>query len=194
MSLKILTLIAFFLICVDSHAQLETLKSGPEVGEDCPAFDPKHVTGPDRGKKCCPMCMYGYQQGIMVWLNTDDFNSVAGMLTRLETEIDKKGLKRIRVFVIYMNPEKKSSAEIEKMLTTVASDNKLKKVALTYIPSPTDSETAGLYDINPNRAVKNTVIIYHDRTTFEKYVNFEPTERAVLGLIQTVERAEKSKS
>src|SRR5688572_14838210 len=194
MKSRILLLIASVLFFIQSHAQVTMLKSGPEVGKDCPAFDPRHVTGPDKGKKCCPMCMYGYQQGVLVWLNTDDFNSIAPMLTKLESEIDKKGLKRIRVFVMYMNPEMKSSTEIEKMLTTFAVNNKLKKVALTYIPNPTDPETAGLYDINPDKAVKNTVIVYRARYAFDKYVNFVPTENAIQALIQVVEKAEKTKS
>ncbi len=195
MKIRIVILIAFSMfLFVAAQAQNSSLKSGPEVGKDCPAFDPRHVTGPDKGKKCCPMCMYGYQQGVLVWLNTDDFNSIAPMLTKLEAEIDKKGLKRIRVFVMYMNPERKSSAEVEKMLGTFAANHKLKKVALTYIPDPTDPETAGLYNINPSREVKNTVIVYRARSTFDKYINFESSESSIQALIQSVEKAERTKS
>ncbi|HZT79067.1 MAG TPA: hypothetical protein VFA26_02500 [Gemmataceae bacterium] len=31
----------------------EGVKSGPQVGQSCGAFEPKHVTGPDAGKAKC---------------------------------------------------------------------------------------------------------------------------------------------
>ncbi len=43
--------------------------SGLEVGSNCPAFDPLHISGVDAGKKACPMCKYGYGKGIMIWIN-----------------------------------------------------------------------------------------------------------------------------
>ncbi len=43
--------------------------SGLSVGENCPAFDPIHFSGPDEGKTRCPMCSYGFDQGIIIWWN-----------------------------------------------------------------------------------------------------------------------------
>lgn len=173
--------------------QDEILQSGPDIGKDCPAFDPTHVSGPDKGTKACPMCKYGYQQGVMIWMNTDDWNNISTLTSALEKQIQKKGLKRIRVFLVYMNPDEKSKEEIEKLLTDFSKKNRLEKVAVTYIPTPTDPKTAGMYDINPDKKVKNTVIVYKSRGVFNKVINFTATDSTIEALVASVEKAEKTK-
>lgn len=171
------------------YSQDQVLKSGLAVGEDCPAFDPKHVSGPDKGTKACPMCKYGYQQGIMIWMNTDDWNNMALLTSALEKEISKRGLKKLRVFLMYMNPEGKSKEDMEKMLTDFSAKNDLKKVAITYIPSPTDDETAGSYEINPDKKVKNTIFVFKKRGVVDKKINFVSTESSIRELLNSVEKA-----
>ena len=170
------------------YSQDQGLKSGLAIGEDCPAFDPKHVTGPDKGTKACPMCKYGSQQGIMIWMNTDDWNNMALLTSSLEKEISKKGLKKLRVFLMYMNPEGRSKEEMEKMLTDFSAKNELKKVAITYIPSPTDDETAGSYDINPDKQVKNTILVFKKRGVVDKKINFIATDASIRELLNSVEK------
>jgi len=51
------------------YAGLPKIKSGLAIGADCPAFDPLHLSGIDKGKHTCPMCKYGFGQGLMVWFN-----------------------------------------------------------------------------------------------------------------------------
>ena len=178
----------------DIPAQETSLLSGPSIGGDCPAFDPKHVSGPDKGTTACPMCKYGNQQGIMIWMNSDNWSNITQLCTRLEAEIEKKGLKHMRVFLIYMNPDEHQKAEVEKLLAAFSDNYGLKKLAVTYIPKPTDPKTAGLYDINPDKAVKNTVIVYKNRGVFEKVINLNADEPALQKLIAAVSRAERTKN
>lgn len=169
-------------------AQDQSLKSGIDIGDDCPAFDPKHVSGPDKGSKACPMCKYGYQQGIMIWMNTDDWNNMSSLVSALEKEINKKGLKKLRVFLMYMNPEGKSKEEMENMLKEFCKKNDLQKVAVTFIPSPSDNHTAGLYEINPDENIKNTIFVFRKRQVTDKKINFIATEASIKELLRAVEK------
>jgi protocatechuate 3,4-dioxygenase beta subunit len=116
----------------------ERVTSGLPIGADCPAFDPKHVWGPDKGTSACPMCKYGYQQGVMIWMNTDNWDNISPLVIALDKEIQRKGLNRIRVFLIYMNSQKKSKLEVEDMLEKFSQKAGLTQAAVTYIPNPSD--------------------------------------------------------
>jgi protocatechuate 3,4-dioxygenase beta subunit len=189
-----LSAISLIFILSIAQAQDQTLTSGLDIGKDCPAFDPKHISGPDKGTSACPMCKYGYQQGVMIWMNTDSWDNISRLSVALEKEIQDKGLKRIRVFLMYMNPEGKSTAEMGTMLTAFSKENNLKKVAVTYIPNPTDPKTAGAYDINPDKKIKNTVIVYKSRGVFDKTINFTADPSSIEKLIASVRDAEQRKS
>lgn len=192
-SKKIFTVLFLILILHSAYGQEKVLTSGPDIGKDCPAFDPRHISGPDKGTNACPMCRYGYQQGVMIWMNTDSWDNIARLSIALEKEIEARGLKRIRVFLMYMNPEEKSKAEVEGILSDFSKKNDLKKVAITYIPDPADPETAGLYDINPDKNIRNTVIVYKSRGVFNKIVNFSSDQASIEKLIASVRDAEHSK-
>lgn len=170
----------------------DALDSGLKVGENAPAFDPTHVSGPDRRTTACPMCKYGDGQGVMIWLNTDDLTDATAITRRLEREIQTKGVEKMRAFIMYMNPSGKPEKDVKKMLADFTSAAELNKVAVTYIPNPTDKETAGLYKINADPRVKNTVLIYHERKVIEKFVNMPATDANMDRVVATIDHAAKS--
>ncbi len=45
--------LAVALLLAGSLIAAEGSKSGPQPGDKCAAFSPKHVTGPDAGKSVC---------------------------------------------------------------------------------------------------------------------------------------------
>jgi protocatechuate 3,4-dioxygenase beta subunit len=159
------------------------LESGLEVGANCPAFDPTHISGPDHGTKTCPMCAHGQDQGLIIWLNNDDFKSLASMSEWLEGQSQKRGLRQLRVFIMYMNPHGLPTKEVEQKLRAVADKAALKNVALTYVPNPTDPGTSGRYRINPSLEVRNTVMVYKKRRVVEKHTNFEATTENMTSLL-----------
>lgn len=168
--LILLSTIVSLIFVAFSNAQ--TLTSGLEIGSGCPAFDPYHVSGPDKNSTTCPMCKYGSRsQGVMVWVNDTDWKSLEPILTRLEDEIGARGLRRFRVFVVYMNPDRKPIGEVMREATDAASRLKLRQVALTVIPGPDDPKSARLYQLNTNDLVKNTVFIYSKRRVVYKTIN-----------------------
>lgn len=162
---------------------LPKLSSGLPVGANCPAFDPLHLSGADAGKKACPMCKYGQGQGIMLWFNHTNVEQLQRLVQSLEKEMQTKGENALRVFLIYMNPMYKDNpnATAEEILKAKlkkwADEQGLKKVAFTWIPSPVDEETAGLYEINPK--AKNTVFVYKKREISAKWVNIEYDEKTL---------------
>jgi protocatechuate 3,4-dioxygenase, beta subunit len=172
------------------YAGLPKLSSGLEVGAHCPAFDPLHVSGPDKGKKACPMCKYGYGQGIMVWFNHANLDHMKDFVLALENEMRSKGEKKLRVFFIYMNPfYKENPTDVEtgiiaRKLREWCEQQKLHKVAMTWIPSPVDEDTAGVYEINPE--AKNTVFVYKKRTVAAKWVNIEYDEVSLKEILKSL--------
>lgn len=172
------------------YAGLPKLTSGLEVGANCPAFDPLHLSGADAGKKACPMCKYGYGQGVMVWFNHANLDQMSEFIQAFEKEMQAKGEKQLRVFLIYMNPFYKenpnaTSQQILKgKLAKWGEEQNLKKVALTWIPSPIDETTAKVYDINPE--AKNTVFVYKGRRVASKWVNIEYDGKSVAEILQAL--------
>lgn len=156
------------------------LESGLELGDNCPAFDPLHLSGADAGRIVCPMCKYGYGQGIMVWFNHTNIDTLKYFVKALEQEMAQRGPKNLRVFLIYMNPTYKiNDATGQKLLQDKllkwCVDQNLKQVALLWVPSPVDKESCGLFKINPK--VENTVFVYKKRKIAAKWVNIDYSEK-----------------
>lgn len=159
------------------YAGLPRLSSGLAQGASCPAFDPLHLSGEDAGKRACPMCNYGQGQGIMLWFNHANVDQMQDFVQSLEKEMAANGKSELRVFLIYMNPFYKANPNVtteeilKGKLKKWADDQRLKNVALVWIPSPVDERTAGRYAINPK--AKNTVFVYKRREIAAKWVNIE---------------------
>lgn len=155
------------------------LKSGLAIGANCPAFDPLHLSGIDKGKSTCPMCKYGYSKGVMVWINHANLDQMKQFVKKMEREMTQRGEKNMRVFIIYMNPfYKDNDAEgfriLQGKIRKWCEEQQLNKVAVVWVPSPVDEESAQLFKINPE--AKNTVFIYKKRKVVAKWINMEYDE------------------
>lgn len=190
--MKTLTLL-LLMLTIGASSYSQVADSGLAIGKDCPAFDPYHVSGPDKGTRTCPMCKYGYKQGVMVWVNNDDWESLSTIAIRLEAEINKRGIKNMRAFIIYMNPEERPLDEVMKTLTELSRKANLDRVALTCIPGPADPKSAKLFQINADKEIKNTVFVYKSRKVFEKFINLDAT-KDLDNLLLSFEKTLKSKS
>ncbi|MGZ5190818.1 MAG: hypothetical protein ACXWCZ_07330, partial [Flavisolibacter sp.] len=74
-------------------SKIKGIQSGLTLGDNCPAFDPLHLSGPDKNKTVCPMCKYGYGQGVMVWVNHNNFDRLGSFAKSLEKEMIERGEK-----------------------------------------------------------------------------------------------------
>lgn len=167
----------------DLHPQ----HSGLLVGTECPAFDPTHAWGPDRGTRACPMCKYGHRTtGVLAWLGNDDWESAGKLAVFLETWLRQRGTQRFRVFLVYTNPKGRPTAEVTKLLEEFSRKNNLRDVAVLHVPSPADKPTSFLYGINPRSA--NTVLVYDKRRVVDKVVNLRMTLDGLQPLRNALER------
>jgi protocatechuate 3,4-dioxygenase beta subunit len=175
-------------LALAAAAAAAALPSGLGIGSEAPAFDPQHVWGPDKGSHACPMCKYGFLQGVLLWVNTDELEDAGRIASRLEREIRERDPKRLRAFVIYTNPGGKPIREVEDLLTSLARKASLQLVAVTYVPSPIDPKTSALYRINPDPRVRNTVFVYRKRRVVDKFVNLGADEASLQKLADSMGR------
>jgi len=157
----------------------ETIKtekqSGLQIGEDQPSFIPFHAWGPDKGTRTCPVCKYGRYHGIVYFVgNNPDWDNIKKWLTFLEQESLKRS-KYLKAYFVYGNESGYSKDTRTKELEQLGNELNLKNVALTFVPSMTDTESeVNLNKINPD--VENTFVIYRHRNIIEKFTDLEPTE------------------
>jgi len=150
------------------------LKSGLQIGEDQPSFIPFHAWGPDKGTRTCPVCKYGRYHGIVYFVgNNPNWDDIKKWLTFLEQESVKRS-KYLKAYFVYGNENGYNKETRTKELEKIGNELNLKNVALTFVPSMTDTESeVNLNKINPD--VENTFVIYRHRSIIDKFIDLEPT-------------------
>lgn len=152
----------------------QAIKSGKEIGENVFSFAPEHAWGPDRGHQVCPICKYGWYQGILYFVSGDsDWEAIKKWLTFLEGE-SRKREKYLKVYLVYSPADEFDAESCRKQLENIGETLDLKKVALTFVPSFTDA-SASISKNNINPAVENTFLVYQRSIIIDKYINLKPT-------------------
>ena len=151
------------------------IQSGLSVGEDQPSFIPFHAYGPDKGTQTCPVCKYGRYHGIVYFVgNNPNWDEIKSWLQFLEQESIKRQ-KYLKAYFVYGNENSYNKDKRQKELEQLGKELSIKNVALTFVPSFSDTQTeANLNKINP--VVENTFTIYKHRSIIDKYIDLKPTE------------------
>lgn len=160
----------------DYPAKKETaIQSGLNIGEDQPSFMPHHAFGPDKGTRTCPVCKYGRYHGIVYFVgNNPNWEEIKQWLKFLDNESLKRE-KYLKAYFVYGNAYDYNKQARQTALEKIGEELGLQKVALTFVPSFTDTESeANLNKINAE--VENTFIIYRHRTIIDKFINIKPTK------------------
>ena len=149
-------------------------QSGLQIGEDNPSFIPFHAFGPDKGTRTCPVCKYGRYHGIVYFVgNNPNWNDIKKWLIYLEQQSVARS-KYLKAYFVYGNENGYNKEKRQKELEKIGNELSLKNVALTFIPSMTDTESdVNLNKINP--AVENTFVIYRHVTIIDKFIDLKPT-------------------
>jgi protocatechuate 3,4-dioxygenase, beta subunit len=152
------------------------VQSGLNIGEDQPSFIPFHAFGPDKGSRTCPVCKYGRYHGIVYFVGDNpNWDDIKKWLIQLDNESVSRE-KYLKAYFVYGNLKNYNKQERQIELEKIGNKLGLKKIALTFVPSFSDTESeVNLNKINPN--IDNTFIIYKHRTIVDKYVNLKPTEQ-----------------
>lgn len=150
-------------------------QSGLNIGEDQPSFIPFHAYGPDKGTQTCPVCKYGRYHGIVYFVgNHPNWGEIKSWLQFLEQESNKRQ-KYLKAYFVYGNENSYNKDNRQNQLVQIGKELNIKNVALTFVPSFSDTKTeANLNKINP--AVENTFTIYKHRSIIDKYIDLKPTE------------------
>lgn len=162
-------------------------QSGLEIGEDHPSFIPYHAFGPDKGTRTCPVCKYGRFHGIVYFVgNNPNWDDIKKWLKFLEKESVLRR-KYIKAYFVYGNENNYTKITRQKELEDLGLELNLKNIALTFVPSLTDTESeVNLNKINPK--VESTIVIYKHRTIIDKYIDLKPTEENYKLIKATLDR------
>ncbi len=152
----------------------DELKSGLNIGEDQPSFIPFHAFGPDKGTRACPVCKYGRYHGIVYFVgDKPDWEEIKEWLKFLDTESVLRE-QYLKAYFVYGNSENYDRQIRQMELEKIGEELALQKIALTFVPSFSDSESeVSLNKINSS--VENTFVIFRHRTIIDKYINIKPT-------------------
>ena len=180
-------------ITLFAEYDLPKIHSGRDITDQSPAFDPQHAWGPDKGSHACPMCKYGYQPGVLYWVNTDsDWLEVETWCRWLEEMTSQLGEQNFKAYVIYTNPENESPAQLDAKLEALGKRLDLRRIALTYVTALNDRKSyVYLNQINPQ--TRNTFIVYYNRRLVDKFVNLPHTEQATKLLANAIKRAQSDR-
>ncbi len=150
-------------------------RSGPNVGEDVHSFIPNHAWGPDKGKQTCPICKYGWYNGILFFVgNRPDQTAIAKWLQFLEVE-SRLREDLLKVYFILGNEKGYDHATREAELAQLGASLGLEHVALTFVPSLADTASeVHLNHIDPD--VANTFVLYKRSRVIGTFTDLEPTE------------------
>lgn len=156
------------------EASKARVRSGPSVGEDVLSFIPYHAWGPDKGKRVCPVCKYGWYNGVLYFVgNHPNWPEIAKWLTFLEGESRARG-GLLKVYFVYGNEDAYDRAARDKMLAHLGDSLKLEQVALTHVPSFSDKDS----EVHLNRIdaeVANTFVLYKRSRVIANLIDLAPT-------------------
>lgn len=158
------------------NTKKDELLSGLNIGEDQPSFIPFHAFGPDKGTRTCPVCKYGRYHGIVYFVGDyPNWDHIKKWLKQLDNESLSRE-KYLKAYFVYGNSKSYNKQTRQNELEKIGKELNLQKIALTFVPSFSDTESeANLNKINSN--VENTIIIYRHRRIVDKYINLPPTEQ-----------------
>ena len=162
-------------------------QSGLQIGEDNPSFTPYHAFGPDKGTKTCPVCKYGRYHGIIFFVgNIPNWDDIKKWLTFLDQESTNRS-KYLKAYFVYGNEKNYNKNAREKELEEIGAGLNLKNIALTFVPSMTDTESeVNLNKINPT--VENTFIIFRHSAIIEKYIGLKATTESFKLISNTLDK------
>ena len=159
-------------------SQKTTKTSGLQIGENFPSITPNHAWGVDIGKTTCPVCRYGRYFGIMYFVNEIGLQEVKKWLLELEKQSQNRG-HYLKVYLIYANEKDYSFNKRNTELEKLGKELKLKKTALTFVPSFNDKKS-DIYLTKINTNMNNTFIIFKNRNIIGKFTNFEASQENYL--------------
>lgn len=149
------------LVAVGLVAQAgETVKSGPQVGENArpKPFFPLNLNGPTPDEKQCLVCRNGNNPVAMIFAR-DTNEQLVALITKLDAETVKNSGKKMGSFAVFCNDAEGLPAKLK----AIAKDQKLQKLVLA-VDNPTGPEP---YKIAKDADI--TVVLYNQSKVVANY-------------------------
>jgi hypothetical protein len=137
----------------------ESLKSGPQVGDDVPGpFHPLNVTGPNAGEKFCLYCKNGSNPVAMVFAR-DVSDSLTKLITKIDAATAEHKDAKLGSFVVFLN----DTEDLPNKLKDVAAKAEIKNTILSIdnAGGPPEYKVAKDADV--------TVVLYNKRQVKANY-------------------------
>jgi hypothetical protein len=113
---------------------------------------------------------------IQVWINNDDPANVEKLVKSLNDSMLANKDKRLKAFFIFVD----DTGKIEPKLAAIAEKTKSDAVCLAYLSARDHGVRA--YKVNVEPAVKNTIMLYRNRTIVSNHVNIVADEKGLATL------------
>ena len=118
---------------------------------------------------------------IQVWINNDDPANVEKLVKTLNDAMISNKDKRLKAFFIFVDD---SGSKIEPKLTAIAEKTKSEAVCLAYLSSKDHGVRA--YKVKVDPEVKNTIMLYRNKTIISNHVNVVADEKGLATLSAAV--------
>jgi protocatechuate 3,4-dioxygenase beta subunit len=163
-----------------------SVRSGLQPGEMATAFEPHHVTGPEKGTDTCMVCKYPFNPTVVVWVTGDTNANIGPIAKRLESHIARLNAsrgprERFKAYFVFVE---KSGRAPTARLTSLAEANGLQNVSLTWVPASEPAVKDYKIDVSP--ATKNTVLVYEKRKVTANFVNVTGDARSLAKLDRAI--------
>ncbi len=118
--------------------------------------------------------------------NIPNWDDIKKWLTFLDQESTNRS-KYLKAYFVYGNEKNYNKDAREKELEKIGAELNLKNIALTFVPSMTDTESeVNLNKINPT--VENTFIIFRHSAIIEKYIELKATTESFKLISNTLDK------
>lgn len=121
---------------------------GLPVSAAAPSFMPLHATGPNAGRRACPLCIYGLGPQFQLWVEEPKLRSAIRLMELLDAEALRSPSKPNRKqdsFVPYLVVAAANGKDLSAESMRLIKSLNLQRLFVTVAPSWDDDETSALY-------------------------------------------------
>jgi hypothetical protein len=172
--------LAFGLAVTAGTVVADSVKSGPQVGEDLAGpFHPLNINGKAAGKKHCLYCENGNAPVAMIFAR-ETSPALTSLCKQLDSACAKNSGCKMASFVVFLSDEENLSTQLK----TMATDANLRKVVLS-IDNPAGPKG---YEVAKDADV--TVVLYADRNVKANFAfkKGELSDKAIDAILKDVSK------
>lgn len=127
---------------------------------------------------------------MQVWITNDSMDNAGALGAALEQAAKARSNQELKAFVIFVEKGSEAAPEIGAKLQELSKTEGLRRVALLTVPAGGDAVSE--YHISTDSSIKNTVLVYKDKTVKCAFVNLTADKAGIQKLNKAVEQMVKA--